>query len=271
MKIAISGKGGVGKTTITGILARLLSRDGFDVLVIDADPSPNLATVLGISEKERAKIIPLSKRSELISERTGTNPNRPYGSLFTLNPKVDDLEENFAVLGNDNVRLLVLGTITQGGTGCFCPESALLKALVRHLIHKRNQILLMDMDAGVEHLGRGTTKNVNKLIIITEPGMRSVETAQHIKKLAEDLGVKEITSILNKVTNDDEIRQIRSKLNELKLPLIGTIPYARALMTADLKGISPLDMDADVEGVSEVLAAISKIKEYIRKDLEKEV
>ena len=163
IKIAISGKGGVGKTTLSGTLARLFARKGYDVLAIDADPSMNLASALGIKNPPK----PLTEFKELIDERAGG----PAG-VFKLNPKVDDIAGKFGVTGPDNVKLLVMGTIERGGSGCMCPASSFLKALMRHVILKLNSVVILDMEAGLEHLGRGTTKGIDYMLIVVEPGTR---------------------------------------------------------------------------------------------------
>jgi CO dehydrogenase maturation factor len=258
LKIAVSGKGGVGKTTVAGILARLYGREGENVLVIDADPDSNMASAIGVPKEKREGIVPLSQMFDLIEERTGARPGQSYGGMFKLNPKVDDLVQRYGIEGKDGVKLLVLGTISQGGGGCFCPENALLKALIKHLLLK-GEILIMDMEAGVEHLGRGTAKNVDVLIIVVEPGMRSVETAGRIKSLAEDIEIKKIIAVLNKVMDENEKELIQSELDKMKIPLVGSIPHNKGVIEADLKGISPLDH----ETTSDVISALSDLKEKL--------
>jgi CO dehydrogenase maturation factor len=258
LKFAVSGKGGVGKTTVAGILARLFGKEGKNVLVIDADPDSNMASAIGIPKEKREGIVPLSQMFDLIEERTGARPGQAYGGMFKLNPKVDDLVEKFGIVGEDGVKLLVLGTINQGGGGCFCPENALLKALIKHLLLKE-EILIMDMEAGVEHLGRGTAKNVDVLIIVVEPGMRSIETAGRIKSLAKDIEIQNIVAVLNKFTGEEEKELIENELKNLDIPLVGVIPYSKGVVEADLKGISPLDVKENQDMVAE----LSKLKDYL--------
>jgi CO dehydrogenase maturation factor len=193
IKIAISGKGGVGKTTLSGTLARLFARNGYDVLAIDADPSMNLASALGIETGPK----PLTEYKELIDERAGG----PAG-VFKLNPKVDDIVEKFGVVGPDNVKLLVLGTIERGGSGCMCPASSFLKALMRHVILKINSVVILDMEAGIEHLGRGTTKGIDYMIIVIEPGARSIDTAGRIAELGRQIGISKFGVVINKAGNE---------------------------------------------------------------------
>jgi len=183
MKLAISGKGGVGKTTLTALLAKALSRRGFDVLAIDADPDANLAAALGFPHPE--KIRPIAEMADLVEERTGAKPGT-VGSVFRLNPKVEDLPEKLSARV-DSIRLMRMGTVLKGGGGCICPESTLLRALVQHLLIERKDVVLMDMEAGIEHLGRATSGFVDCLIIVLEPGRRSIETAEKIRQLASDL------------------------------------------------------------------------------------
>ena len=209
LRIAISGKGGVGKTTLTVLLSKLFVDEGLKVIVIDADSSPNLSAALGIPREQAEAIIPLSSMSDLIEERTGVRPGSSYGQMFKLNPKVDDLVEKFGVETEDNIKLLVLGTITTAGSGCFCPENALVKRLIRHMVLKRNEVLIMDMEAGVEHLGRGTTQNIDVLITVVEPGLRSVTIAKRIKTLAEELDLKKTFAVLNK--GDQPLKIVRVK------------------------------------------------------------
>ncbi|MGB8218351.1 MAG: AAA family ATPase [Candidatus Methanoperedens sp.] len=230
IKIAISGKGGVGKTTISGTLARLFARKGYDVLAIDADPSMNLASALGIKNPPK----PLTEFKELIDERAGG----PAG-VFKLNPKVDDIAGKFGVTGPDNVKLLVMGTIERGGSGCMCPASSFLKALMRHVILKLNSVVILDMEAGVEHLGRGTTKGIDYMLIVVEPGARSIETAGRIVKLAHHIDIHKFGAVINKAGGS--VKEIEDKLKEYDLPVIGVIPFDSALVQADMDNIAPVD------------------------------
>ncbi|MBU4374719.1 MAG: AAA family ATPase [Euryarchaeota archaeon] len=247
MKIAISGKGGVGKTTLAGTLARLFARKGYDVLAIDADPSMNLASALGIKNPP----CPLIEFKELIDERAGG----PAG-FFKLNPKVDDIVENFGVTGPDNVKLLVMGTIERGGSGCMCPASSFLKALLRHVILKRNCVVILDMEAGVEHLGRGITKGIDYMLIVVEPGARSIETAGRIAELARQIDIRKFGAVINKA--GDEVTEIEERLKEYSLPVIGVIPYDSTLVQADMENISPMDSNgAALSAIEEIFGKIS--------------
>ncbi len=236
LKIAVSGKGGVGKTTVAGVLARLFAKAGARVVAVDADPDSNLASILGIPLRKRETIVPLSKMYDLIEERTGTRPGTSFGGVFKLNPKVDDLLDKYGVEGEDNVKLLVLGSIKSASSGCFCPENALLKNLMRHLLFREDEILVLDMEAGIEHLGRGTTKRVDVLLVVVEPGQRSIETAGRIKELAMQLGIKKVAAVLNKVRTEEEAALVAEGLKKIDLPLITSLPYDEGIAQADLKG-----------------------------------
>ncbi len=206
LKIAIGGKGGVGKTTITALLARCLAADKNNkVIAIDADPVANLAAGLGIPEDK--PITPISELTELIAERTGATPGT-MGGFFTLNPKVDDIPDRFS-LERDGVKLLVMGTVQSGGSGCICPESTILKALMNHLVLVRDDIVIMDMEAGVEHLGRATSASVDALIVVVNPGARSRAAAAKIRKLGQDIGIKNILILGNRVNGPEDEEIIR--------------------------------------------------------------
>jgi CO dehydrogenase maturation factor len=244
MKIAISGKGGVGKTTLASLLSKIFAEAGYSVLAIDADPNSNLAATLGISNPD--DITPISEMEALIEERTGAKPGKS-GGFFKINPKVDDLPEKYALKYN-GIRLMVMGRIKQGGTGCYCPENALLKALVTHLLLGRDEVVIMDMEAGVEHLGRATAKAVDRLIVVVEPGRRSVETARRIKKLAEEIGLHNIAAVGSKVRSQSEREFLTSSLPDFEF--LGFIPYDQAIVDADLAD-RPL-FEASPKIVSEV-------------------
>ncbi len=231
MKIAVSGKGGVGKTTLSAFLVKWFAEQGKHVLAIDADPDANLGNGLGV--KEASDIVPISKMKQLVAERTESVPGS-FGGFFKMNPKVDDLPEKLAVKSGDNIRLMVMGGVKKGGTGCVCPESILLKNLVQHLILRRDEVVVMDMEAGIEHLGRGTSQAVNCLIVVVEPGRRSIETALKIKDLAGDIGLSRVALVGNKVRSDKDREFLTNSLPEYRF--LGFIPYDDQIIEADLLG-----------------------------------
>ena len=251
MKIAVSGKGGVGKTLLASLLAHIFSASGYSVLAIDADPDANLAATLGFAHPEN--IVPISEMKDLIAERTETQPGS-IGPYFKLNPKVDDLpEKHWQKL--DGIRLMVMGRIKKGGTGCYCPENALLKALMSHLLLVRNEVIIMDMEAGIEHLGRATAGAVDKLIVVVEPGRRSLETARSINGLAGDIGLKNIAVVGNKVRTQADRDFLVSSLPDLEF--LGFIPYDQAIVDADLAN-QPLS-DASLTVTNEVKNIYQKL------------
>ncbi len=236
LKIAIGGKGGVGKTTVTALLARCLAADKNNkVIAIDADPVANLAAGLGISEEQ--PITPISQLTELIAERTGAKPGT-MGGFFALNPRVDDIPERFS-LERDGVRLLVMGTVQSGGSGCICPESTILKALMNHLVLFRDDIVVMDMEAGIEHLGRATSASVDALIIVVNPGARSRAAADKIRKLGKDIGIKNIVILANRVKGREDEELIRASLPDFEI--LGFLPEQEEIVNADRAGRRAFD------------------------------
>lgn len=230
MKIAISGKGGVGKTLLAALLSKIFAESGFSVIAIDADPDANLAATLGFEHPET--ITPISALNDLIEERVGVRPGAS-GAFFKLNPRVDDIPEEYSVK-LDGIRLMVMGRIKRGGTGCYCSEGALLQALMNHLLLQRDELVIMDMEAGIEHLSRGTAKAVDILIIVVEPGRRSIETAQTILDLAGDIGVRNVAVVGNKIRNTSDREFIRQNLPGMEM--LGYISYDPAITEADLAG-----------------------------------
>ncbi len=252
MKMAISGKGGVGKTTLAALLAQVYADRGRDVLAVDADPSPCLAGALGFPGELRADLHPIAEMDELIEERTGAKPGT-VGGFFTINPRVDDLPERFSVV-HRGVRLLEMGSVDLGGSGCICPESAMLKTLFTHLLFRKDDVLILDMYAGVEHLGRATVDFVDAMIIVVEPTRRSLGTAAQIKKLAHDIGLTRLWLVGNKVRDDDEAAFLEAETPGI--PVLGLLPADLSVQEADRRGIAVYDHVAARRRAAERMASV---------------
>ncbi len=231
MKIAISGKGGAGKTLLSALLSRSFAKDGYDVIAIDADPDANLATALGFPAEMEIK--PLSKMDKLIKERTYTG-NDASSDYFKLNPYVTDIPDTFSVK-HEGIRLIVMGQVKGGGAGCYCPENSLLSALVAHLMLARNEAVIMDMAAGVEHLNRGTARRVDQLIVVTEPSRAGIETTNRVYQLARDIEIKNIAVVGNKIRSSSEKDFIISSLKDVTF--LGFIPYDQAIIHAEINNL----------------------------------
>ncbi len=251
MKLAISGKGGVGKTTLAALLAQAYADAGHEVLAVDADPAPCLAGALGFPAELRARLRPIAEMDELIEERTGAKPGT-VGGFFTLNPRVDDIPERFSVV-HRGVRLLEMGAVDTGGSGCICPESAMLKALFTHLLFRPEDVLILDMYAGVEHLGRATVDFVDAMVIVSEPTRRSLGTAAQIKRLANDIGLTRLWLVGNKVRDEEEAAFIAAETPGL--PLLGFLPADLAVQEADRLGIPVYDHVPALREAAQQMAA----------------
>lgn len=254
MKIALTGKGGVGKSTISGLIARILRDMGNRVVAIDADPDMNLASILGIPET--VKITPIIELKELIAERTGTKVGEP-APFFKMNPKVDDIPDQFSV-NYEGIKLLTMGTTTKGGGGCACPENAFLKTLLSHLVLARDEAVVLDMEAGIEHLGRGTALGVEWMIVVVEPSVMSMDTAKRIRKLSGDIGIKHLTIVGNKIRDEVDRNFIESHADGVEIA--GFIDYTDDIRKINLGELSALSITGSV---------IDQVKEIIIKNLQK--
>ena len=235
MKIAVSGKGGTGKSTIAGLLAHYLTKSGFRVLAVDSDPDANLASALGVPAEQVSRLVPISAQRELIKERTGANPKQ-FGQLFKINPRVDDIPEEFS-LEFRGIKLLVMGAVRKGGEGCACPENVLLKNLLSEILLNRNEAVVVDMEAGIEHLGRATSRAIDVMVIVVEPGARSIATGKTIMRMAEEIGVRSFAVIGNKIQNQDQRNWIKEEFpGDL---IIGFVPYSEIIRDSD-RGSQPL-------------------------------
>ena len=251
MKVAITGKGGVGKTTLASTLARLYADEGRTVLAADVDPDANLGLALGLAEEEVNSIVPVSKMKELARERTAANASNTF---YKLNPQVSDLPDKLAKEIN-GVRLLVMGTVDTGGSGCVCPEHVMLKAMLSSLVLRRDDVVIMDMEAGLEHLGRGTASMMDRFIVVIEPGARSIQTYTRIKELARDIGITKVSVVANKVRDESDKEFLRSRIPEEDL--LGFLSYNPEVIDADRRGLSPYDCSPTA------LAEIRAIKEKL--------
>ena len=236
MKIAVTGKGGVGKTTISALMARQMAENGYKVLAIDADADANFAAALGIDIKNHS-IRPISEMNELVEEKMGAGDNQGKG-LYTLNPFVGDIPDRFSI-NHKGVDFLAVGTVKTGGAGCYCADNKFLKRLLNHIVLKRDETVIIDMEAGLEHLSRGTARGIDAFIVVVEPGQRSLETAVNVQKMAMEIGVNKVYAIANKVHNHEEVTLIKDYLKDIEL--LSHIPYNPLLSLADLKGVSPAD------------------------------
>jgi CO dehydrogenase maturation factor len=250
MKLAISGKGGVGKTTLSALLAQAYADAGRVVLAADADPSPCLAGALGFPDELRQQLHPIAEMDDLIEERTGAKPGT-RGGFFTINPRVDDIPDRFSVTYR-GVQLLEMGSVDLGGSGCICPESAMLKTLFTHLLFRNDDVLILDMYAGVEHLGRATVDFVDAMIVVVEPTRRSLGTAAQIKQLANDIGLTKLWLVGNKVRNADEATFLQAETPNI--PVLGFLPADLKVQEADRLGVPVYDHVPALRVAAEAMA-----------------
>ncbi len=255
MKIAVAGKGGVGKTLIAGTIAEFLAKKGFTVLAIDADATPNLAVTLGIPQEEAARITPVSENTALIESKT--QPSVP--GVYNLDFSVEDIIEQFSVKTPYGVNLLVMGTVKTAGSGCMCPANTVIRALLHHLLVRRKEAVVTDMEAGVEHMGRGTAEHVETMLMVTDTSLKSMQIANKLHALAKQIGIKKIYLIGNKIRNQQEAQLIENYAKQNEIPVLGMVPYDEKILKADMQGETPLQHAQHSAGV----AAIHKMAEKL--------
>ncbi len=264
MKIAVSGKGGVGKTLIAGILARMFAKDGFKVLAIDNDSAMNLSYTLGIDDKTKDQIVPIKEMKSMIEERTNVEGAGP--GVYNINPNVSDIPDKYKVSGPDGLQLLVLGGIEEPATGCLCPENALIRTLLYNLFVKRDEVIIVDFEAGIEHLGRGTAKGIDVMLVISEPSQKSLDLCKKIIELSKKLGVINIYLVANKITDESQREIINKKIQNWDVPLYHTVPFDPEIGKADLEGKSPIDYNSNSEGIISIMSLFEKLKK-LKKEL----
>ncbi|GAB4413681.1 MAG: carbon monoxide dehydrogenase accessory protein CooC [Thermodesulfovibrionales bacterium] len=252
MKIAITGKGGVGKTTLSAILSHIYASEGKMVIAVDADPDANLAAALGIPKAAADRIRPIAEMTELIEERTGARPGAS-GGIFKLNPRVDDIPDEFGYRFN-NITLLITGRSKEAASGCYCPENVFLRRLLKHLVVSRDEVVIVDMEAGIEHLTRGTAESVDAFIVVVEPGQRSIQTANTVKEMAEDLGVRKVFVVANKVRRQEDLDFIKRQMQGMNM--LGYIGFSHEIMESDMAGVSPFNIKSAVEDVFRIKEAM---------------
>lgn len=258
MKIAVTGKGGVGKTTISALLSHLYSSEGKRVIAVDADPDANFAAALGVDKSVLETLRPIAELSDLVEERTGAKPGSS-GGIFKINPKVDDIPEGF---GHhfDNTTLLIMGKSKFASSGCYCPEHALLRRLLKHLIVDRNEVVIVDMEAGIEHLTRGTAEGVDAFIVVVEPGQRSLQTAHAVKQLASELGIKRVFLVANKVRKAEDVDFIKRNISDIEF--LGSLSFNDSIMESDIQGVPAYKTSPQaVEEAAEIKKSLEQLIE----------
>lgn len=256
MKIALTGKGGVGKTTLSAILSYLYATSNKKVIAVDADPDANLGAALGISLADVEKIRPIAEMTDLIAERTGAQPGK-MGGIFRLNPRVDDIPEEFGYRIN-GITMLIMGRSKEAAAGCYCPENVFLRRLLSHLIVQRDEIVIIDMEAGIEHLTRGTSESVDAFIVVAEPGQRSIQTAHTVQTMANTLGIKKVFVVANKIRTDHDVEFIRQAVPGMDF--LGAMKFSECVMDADIKGVSPFHhCPQTVEEVKEIKQKLEEL------------
>jgi CO dehydrogenase maturation factor len=247
MKVAVSGKGGVGKTLIAGGLARGFSERGMKTIAIDADSSPNLGLTLGLTPEETRKLVPISENTPLIESKTKTE----YSGIYNLNFSVDDIVRQYSVLTPMGANLIVMGTVHSMGAGCMCAPTAVIRALLRHLVVDRGEAVVLDLEAGVEHIGRGTAREVDALLIVADSNLKSLEIAKHIHEMATVAGMQQLFLIGNRVMNKTQKKAIQDFADKNGITVLAFVPWDQQVIESDMLGKTPL-MSKEITAVKTI-------------------
>lgn len=263
MKILVAGKGGVGKTTISALLAHILADKGYNILALDTDSVPNLAQSLGVPFEEALEIVPLSRNEKLAEERTGARPGEGWGVLFSLTPKVDDLADQYGIAIKPNLKLVVVGSIEQSKEGCLCPAIALARAFLMHVLLSEKDIVIVDSEAGAEVFGRGLAEKFDVMICIAEPTLKSLMIARKLIEMGKQLNISNIFLVINKVRNSLKASQLYAKVFSDSTPY-HLVSFDESVIHADNegKGINTIPKDSsvyrDIEALAKKILGIKK-------------
>ncbi|KAF1077237.1 AAA family ATPase [Methanogenium sp. MK-MG] len=234
MRIVIAGKGGVGKTTTCAILSSIFAEGGMNVLAVDEDPQQNLAFSLGYPPESASEIVPLSKNAVYIEEKVGVRPGSGWGGMLRLNPKVSDVVDRFGIAIDDRISLLVMGSVSTAAGGCLCPENALLGSVLRYIRLRRNEVILMDTQAGVEHFGRAMSDGFSQAVVVTEPSFNAYSVAEHSASLARELGIRHVHLVVNKVRSESDVRKIEQLSGGVvKFTSVHYLPYNEQIIESE--------------------------------------
>jgi CO dehydrogenase maturation factor len=257
IRVVVVGKGGVGKTTLTALLARLLARDGARVVAVDADPQCNLGATLGLELEALAGVVPVADAADYIEEKTGARPGEGAGGMLRLNPDTDDLVDRLATAGPDDVRLLVMGGLRRAGGGCLCPENALLAAAVAGMHRRRGDVVVMDTHAGVEHFGRSLARGFDRVVVVTDPTHNAVQVGAQTARLAADLGITDAHLVVNRSRSDadpDRALALAQRFGAPGFRSVHVVPYDERVLDTEPAVTALLDGSA----VTDAARALAK-------------